>query len=1512
MHTNFTTVRQLFEKIVDRPAAEWEALLMEACPDDAEVRSQVMTLLKAHAESEGVLDRAAQAEFSPELLGPMEKPGTIIGPYKLLEQIGEGGMGTVWVAEQTQPVRRKVALKLIKAGMDSKTVLARFAAERQALALMDHPNIAKVLDGGTVGQAFEPDSPASSQARKRDLHYGRPFFVMELVKGIPLTKYCDEARLSVQERLALFMPVCHAVQHAHQKGIIHRDLKPSNILVCLYDGVPVPKVIDFGLAKAMYQPLTEHTLHTAQGLMMGTPLYMSPEQAEVNNLDVDTRSDIYSLGVILYELLTGTTPLERKRFKEAAWHEMLRLIKEEEPPRPSTRLSGSGSLPNVAAQRKLEPAKLTKLVQGDLDWIVMKALEKERGRRYETANGLARDIQNYLADEPVEATPPSASYRLRKFARKYKKALVTTVAFVVLLVAGLVASTLLAVWATSAEGEAVEAKVAADANAKAANANARAAEEAKQKEVDARDELAANLYVSQMNVAQANWENANVGRILELLAPYRQPPAGKPDPRGWEWYYQDRLCQLELRTLKGHTQSIASVAFNPDGSRLVAADYDGTIKVWDTASGQELRPLNVTGAVSSVAVSPGASRVASASLDGTIKVWDTISGEELHTLKGHTGRVRRVAFSPDGSRLVSASGEDGTIMIWDLATGKEPRTFKGHTGVVVSVAFSPDGSRLAGSDEDGVIKVRDATSGQELLRLKGHTGDILSMAFSPDGSLLASAGTEDRTIRVWTTASGQELLKLKGHTSYIESVAFSPDGSRLASASRDQTIKIWDTASGQELRTLKGHIDAVFSVTFSPDGSRLASASRDHTIKIWDTASSHELRKLKGHTNWVRSVAFNPDGSRLASMSFDPTLSSWDLKLWDTASGQKLRTLERHTGRVRRVAFSPDGSRLASASGEDGTIKVWDTASGQELLKLKGHAGSVWSVAFSPDGCQLVSASGEEVTIKVWDTASGQELRKVKMPTGPVRNAAFSPDLKRLASASDEGTIKVWDTANGQELRTLKMHNRLVMSVAFSPDGSRLALGSAFDPTLKVWDMASAQELPFKGHIDRVGGVAFSPDGSRLASASADGTIKIWDTANGQELRTLKEHAGEVWGVAFSADGNRLASASDDRTIHVYDARPWTPELRRQCEALGLVEYLCQKSASKEQITERIRADKGITEGVRREALTLMATSWHRHLRKQLADCMFDKKWDLAFQYAKELLAAFPQESRLYAARAEIECGQGRLAEAEADLRKADQLGDDPVPTHQASLAADLATAHRSLRQAYLSAGRTREAVPHMAKVSAANPGDTEFSLQVAALQAWFGQDKELAATRQRVLAFAKGTSDAGTAERAAQVINLLASTDKAQLEAALTLARKAVELGKDSDYLPFFQLALGIAEYRGGNDTAADDTLRAAASSPLMRLWPQPSQGPWSASVTNIAAFYRAMSLFRQGKEDEARKLATAAAATMKPLPKDENNPPLAKTATPELMMWVAYREARTMIQFDAAPPRKVDRGKH
>jgi serine/threonine protein kinase/tetratricopeptide (TPR) repeat protein len=427
-----------------RTSAERSAFLDRVCSGDAALRGEVEELLAYHSRIGSFLDAVSPgpAETFDQRRAVGAGAGAVIGPYRLLEQIGEGGFGVVFMAEQQQPVRRKVAVKIIKPGMDSRQVIARFEAERQALAMMDHVNIARVFDAGATES-------------------GQPYFVMELIQGIPITKYCDDNHLTPRERLELFVPVCQAIQHAHQKGIIHRDIKPSNVMITLYDGKPVPKVIDFGVAKATEQKLTERTLFTQYGAMVGTLEYMSPEQAEMSALGVDTRSDIYSLGVLLYELLTGSTPLTHKRMKEGVYAEILRLIREVEPPRPSTRLSDSGeALASISANRHMEPARLTKLVRGELDWIVMKALEKERSRRYETANGFAMDVQRYLADEPVQAVPPSAAYRLRKFARRNKAALVTAAVVVAALLMGTAVATWQAVVATKANQEAFAAAAA--------------------------------------------------------------------------------------------------------------------------------------------------------------------------------------------------------------------------------------------------------------------------------------------------------------------------------------------------------------------------------------------------------------------------------------------------------------------------------------------------------------------------------------------------------------------------------------------------------------------------------------------------------------------------------------------------------------------------------------------------------------------------------------------------------------------------------------------------------------------------------------------------------------------------------------------------------------------------------------------------------------------------------------------------------------------------------------------
>jgi len=508
------TERMIFGAALERDdPAERAAYLEQVCAGDAGLRRRIDELLEAHFAPGAFLEAPAGISNEPPRAGGqgqsatdqldsvpiVEVEGSKIGPYKLLQKIGEGGMGVVYMAEQEKPVRRRVAVKIIKPGMDSRQVVARFEAERQALALMDHPNIAKVLDAGTTDT-------------------GRPYFVMDLVKGIPITQYCDEARLSPRERLELFLPLCQAIQHAHQKGIIHRDVKPSNVLVTLIDGKPVPKVIDFGVAKAIDHRLTERTLFTQFGAIIGTPEYMSPEQADLSGLDVDTRSDIYSLGVLLYELLTGSTPLERQRLREAGYAEILRRIKEEEPRKPSTRLSHSGDqLASIAATRSTEPARLTRLVRGELDWIVMKSLEKERTRRYDTASGLARDIQRYLDGDAVEAGPPSAAYRLLSFARKHRAAFVTVSAFAVLLVVATAVSAYLAVRAHRAERVATDERdraIVAEATAVAAERAAKA--EAKRATTEAAISRAVNEFLQRDLLGQADLDN-------------QEDPGTKPD-----------------------------------------------------------------------------------------------------------------------------------------------------------------------------------------------------------------------------------------------------------------------------------------------------------------------------------------------------------------------------------------------------------------------------------------------------------------------------------------------------------------------------------------------------------------------------------------------------------------------------------------------------------------------------------------------------------------------------------------------------------------------------------------------------------------------------------------------------------------------------------------------------------------------------------------------------------------------------------------------------------------------
>ncbi len=1102
----------------------------------------------------------AQADVGATIGGSasIEGPGTRIGRYELLELIGEGGMGLVYLAEQKEPVKRRVALKIIKPGMDSKQVVARFEAERQVLALLDHPNIAHVLDAGTTGA-------------------GRPYFVMEYVKGLSITQYCDQNKVNIEQRLKLFRQVCEGVHHAHQKGIIHRDLKPSNILVSVHEDRVVPKIIDFGIAKATTQPLTDKTVFTYQGQLLGTPEYMSPEQVDLATQDIDIRSDIYSLGVVLYELLAGVLPFEREALARLGFAEVQRTIREQEPASPSIRLTNLGEQANtIAASRGTQAVPLARRLHRELEWIPLKAMRKDRCRRYRSAAELADDVQNYLDGHPLTAGPETAIYRVRKFVHRHAGSVATAALIALTIILGLVVSTAMYLRAEDARQKEAAARAQAEQAREKETVARTQAEQAEQATKQKAEELRRTLYVNSIQLADAKYREGNIRRMRELLT------ACPEDLRGWEWHRLNYISDQSIMTLRGHESRVDSTAVSPDGKRIVSGSADNTIKIWDAVRGAELLTIQrVDGNdVTCVAVSPDDRRIASGDDSGQIKVWDAASGKEMLAIKGHKYPTS-IVFSPDGTRILCGS-VDGTASVRDALTGTEIMTLRGHESRVSSVAFSPDGKRIVSV---GLlfsnIKVFDAMNGNDLITIKGPRGYAYAVVFSPDGKSIV-AGAHDE-IKMWDSTSGAEQMTLPAHEGVVRSVAFSPDGKRVVSGGEDNTIKVWDVAARMNTLTLRGHENFVTCVAFTPDGKQIVSRSMDGTIRIWDaTVNRHEQTSLAGHHDLVCSVAFNPNRDRLVSCSWDKTF-----KVWDIETGTEVITCSRRAHAFYSVSFSPDGKRIVSA-GTDDTAKIWDAETVAEILTLRGHEDAVRCAVFSPDGKLIVSGSTDR-TVRLWDAQTGVEKATLRGHDALVVDVAFSPDGNRIVSAGEDGAIKIWDVATGTQIMNLSGHKLCVQGIAFSADSKRIASGSD-DRTAKIWDATTGEELmTLRGHREIVVSVAFSPDGRRIVTSSRDGTTKLWDSTTGIELLSLRSYPWAC-AVAFCPDGKTIAAGTMGNTVMVWEsAAPSSGyEARRNgAAATKLVDDLYQQHESYYEVINRLNADNTLDDSLRKIALQI-------------------------------------------------------------------------------------------------------------------------------------------------------------------------------------------------------------------------------------------------------------------------------------------------------------------------------------
>jgi WD40 repeat protein/tRNA A-37 threonylcarbamoyl transferase component Bud32 len=1044
--------------------------------------------------------------------------GLRIGDYELESRISHGAMGVVYKARQLS-LNRPVAVKMILKGpLASLLELRRFRNEAENAASLDHPNIVPIYEVGS--------------------HEGQPYFSMKYIEGGHLGRYLKRLENDPKAATRLLVKVAWAVHYAHQHGILHRDLKPANILV---DAEGQPHVTDFGLARR----LTSEAGATESGALLGTPSYMAPEQAAGRSKSLTTAADVYGLGAVLYECLTGRPPFKG----DTPMHTLQQVLADEPTP----------------------PRRLRPIVPRDLEIICLKCLHKEPDRRYESAQALAEDLQRYLSGAPIRARRVGSAERLVRWIRLHPAAaalvVVSSLAFMALV--GFSVAQSYNSQLEEANSQLKEANTelgATKANLEDANGKLEAtSEELKKSLAEVRAERAKTrriFYAAQMALVDRARQEKQDGRVVQLLRSVIPTNEGEEDPRGFEWYHLWRQYHGEQSRLRGHTGAVTSVAFSPDDRLLASGSADKTVKLWNVATGKEMCTLKGhTAGVTGIAFSPDGKRLVSSGADHTVRVWDTATGQQLSCLNGHADRVSCVAFSSDGRHVASGS-YDHTVRVWDTETGRTVYTFKEHLSEVRGVAFSPDGKYIGSvslgnnkTSNKGEAIVWDKSTGNMLFNKRGDPWT--SLAFSPDGKRIAtgSVHTQTRTdkksectIRIWDLLEGKSGWEVGKHRDVIQHLAFSPDGTHLVSAGVDETLKIWDVAAAKEVASFQEEA-AVFDAEFSPDGLRIASGSAAHTVKLW-SRPGNAIRSL-GQGTGRNNVGFSPDGLRLVGALSDGTVVISNL-----IQGGENKRFRFLVGLYSRFASSPDGQFIAIGS------QVKNATTGEEAFALENqihayHHGR--DTAISPDGKLLSAFAYSDSSVGVWDLKSGKRIHLLR-EEGKSRyftsSLAFSSDGKRLAIGCSlqwsqvSDALNIWDLATEKIVLTPEGFLAGVNHVAYSPDGTLIAAAvgnysAKRGGQVRVWDAATGQIV----HILRnyracVWSVAFSPDGKRLASAAGHysgvgaGEVKIWELENGHEVFSLHDSRQTVFGVCFSPDGRRLAMSSGDGTVRILDGTP--------------------------------------------------------------------------------------------------------------------------------------------------------------------------------------------------------------------------------------------------------------------------------------------------------------------------------------------------------------------------------------